>query len=30
MVEGYGIVAAKPRATTHGAYAEAIETRWPR
>lgn len=25
MVEGYGIVAAKPRATTHGAYAEAIE-----
>ena len=26
MVEGYGIVAAKPRATTHGAYAEAIET----
>jgi hypothetical protein len=30
MVEGYGIVAAKPRATTHGTYAEAIETRWPR
>jgi hypothetical protein len=30
MVEGYGIVASKPRATTHGAYAEAIETRWPR
>ena len=26
MVEGYGIVAPKPRATTHGAYAEAIES----
>jgi hypothetical protein len=27
MVEAYGIVAPKPRATTHGAYAEAIESR---
>jgi hypothetical protein len=26
MVEAYGIVAAKPRATTHGTYAEAIES----
>jgi hypothetical protein len=30
MVEGYGVVASGPRATTHGAYAEAIESRWPR
>jgi hypothetical protein len=30
MVEGYGVVAPKPRATTHGVYAEAIESRWPR
>jgi hypothetical protein len=30
MVEGYGIVTSGPRATTHGAYAEAIETRWRR
>jgi len=29
MVEGYGIVAAKPRATIHGAYAEAIERALP-
>jgi hypothetical protein len=26
MVEAYGVVAAGPRATTHGAYAEAIES----
>jgi hypothetical protein len=25
MVEGYGVVVSGPRATTHGAYAEAIE-----
>lgn len=25
MAEGYGVAASKPRATTHGAYAEAIE-----
>jgi hypothetical protein len=31
MVEGYGVVASsKPRATTHGAYAEAIDSGWPR
>lgn len=30
MVEGYGVAAATPRATTHGAYAEAIESRCPR
>ncbi len=30
MVEGYGIVVSGPRATTHGAYAEAIESRRPR
>ncbi len=30
MAEGYGIVAPKPRATTHGVYAEAIEAGWPR
>jgi hypothetical protein len=30
MIEAYGIVAAKPRATTHGVYAEAIErVHWP-
>jgi hypothetical protein len=29
MEEGYGIFAAKPRATTHGVYAEAIESRLP-
>lgn len=28
MVEGYGIVVASPRSTIHGAYAEAIESRW--
>jgi hypothetical protein len=28
MAEAYGIVAPKPRATTHGAYAEAIESRF--
>jgi hypothetical protein len=27
MVEGYGIVAASPRSTIHGVYAEAIEQR---
>lgn len=25
MAEGYGVAAARPRATTHGAYADAIE-----
>jgi hypothetical protein len=30
MAEGYGIAAPTPRATTHGAYAAAIEARWPR
>jgi hypothetical protein len=29
MVEAYGIALPKPRATTHGVYAEAIESRLP-
>jgi hypothetical protein len=30
MEEGYGVVAPSPRATTHGVYAEAIESTCPR
>jgi hypothetical protein len=30
MEEGYGVVAASPRSTTHGVYAEAIEATCPR
>jgi predicted SprT family Zn-dependent metalloprotease len=30
MAEAYGVAAASPRGTTHGAYAEAIEARWTR